>query len=342
MKLIGTLCIFMFLTPGYSQNAATDKVASANAKAEALMGEVEQSKGSPYIMNTHIAELTNAMIFGPVDERTRRDIAIRLIKIHRTLGNTGVDLANKKRIFEAIGINDNGPESHKLFLDEMDSPSKEVMFAAVREINARGLHGDDIYDKVESLGKKGLLSETATLVHLGYANPSRGIKEIVKFLKTTQSLAKFVSVAVVLPYGYYDDPDTLDVIIDRYEEFKTKPPYDKESAEYTPDRAISFKDLWKYVDVREGKRLQLALEILKDQGVCDYRNLPQLSRRLASNEPITRQAVTDFLASQIASGNLEKDKVRPILEEASRKETDPKLRRRMDEILVTIKGRDKK
>jgi hypothetical protein len=330
--------IVMLLLPALNgqnvQAGSGTEILSTQAKLEKRLATAERwQRWSPMATNNALQAIVDLMKKPDLDSGVRREATKRLIKIYYAVDDSSLtNNANKKRILEAIGRSDNSEEAQKFFLDVLGSDNKEYRRMALWSISPYGTHGDAIYDKIKSLESTGILTKGDSLVQLANANPERAIEEIKEFLKTTQDLNEFVGVALNLPKKYHSDPDTLDVIIDRYEDFKSKPiPAGHKG--YTPEGAILSEHLWKYIDVREGKRLKTAMEIIRAKGVCYDNDIPRLLKKIKSANATTREATSDFLDSQIDSGNLPKEKVLPILEEARNGEHDQKLKKKLGEII---------
>jgi len=294
---------------------------------------------SPMATNNALQDIVDLMKKPDLDAGAKREATKRLIKIYYAVDDSSLtNNANKKRILEAIGASDSSSEAQDFFIKVLDSDKDEYRKMALWSIDGPyGVHGDVVYDKIKSLERNGVIARGLSMATLAKANPERAIEEIKEFLKTTHDLKEFVGVGLSLPDRYQDDPNVLDVIVDRYEDFKSKP-IPAEYKGYTPEGAILSDHLWKYIDVREGKRLKTAIDMIRAKGVCYDKDIPRLITKIKSTNAITREATADFLSSQIDSGNLPKEKVLPILEETRNSEHDQKLKKKLGEII----GRHKK
>jgi len=329
----GFITVLIFAGLAYAQKDSVQaETPKAKAQIEEMLATAERNMREPYKLNDAIHALRRRIPNRDVGAETRREATKRLVKIFYSIDDSLANPANKERILEIVGFFDNSPEAHEFFLKVLSSGNAKHRKMALRTISPHGVHGDDLYAKIKSLEREGVLSHVGSLLNLARANPARAVEEMKSFLKTTQNLKEFVVIGLDLPEGYYDDPDVLDIIVDRYAEFKAKPiPHEYEG--YTPEGAIASEYLWKYIDVREGEKLKKAMRIMQAKGVSYSKDLPLLAKKIKSNNPVTREAIVDFLDSQVISGNLKKETVVPILEEAKNSEHDQRVKLKLEGIL---------
>lgn len=283
--------------------------------------------------NSALQEIVDLMKEPELNSEAKRAATKRMIKVYYAIDDSMTNNANKKRILEAVGRSDPGPEAQEFFLEVLDSDNTEYRNMALWSINSPyGVHGDAIYTKIQSLERKGVLTKGHSLVELAKANPSRAIPEMKEFLRTTQELKDFIAVSLNLPKEARHNPDVLDIIVERYPDFKAKPRTERDAG-LSPEDAIWFPDLWGYIDVREGSHLKNALRMIRAQGVSGVRDIPRLEKKIQGNDVGSREAVAEFFADQIDSGNLPKEKVLPILKEVRDRERDQKLKRKIENII---------
>lgn len=325
-----TLALTLLISAGYAQNNPSNEKGRAEmmASVDKLLTKAEHSINDPYKLNGILYEYSHTPPRIYLTQDDRREIAKRLIKIFYAIDESLSSMANKHQIMVIVGASDNSPEAHKFFLDVLNIDNEEYRKMALWGIRPTGLHGDDLYEKIRSLERDGKITKIRSLQCMTRANPTRALEDMKVILKTTKDVNEFVNVGVNLPYPSGDAPEVLDIIIDRYHDFKRKASSAGEGAD-APEGAIASQTLWPYIDVREGARLKTALEIIDDKGVCGQKDLPILRKKLKSADSVTREATTDFLGKQVSSGNLRKEVVLPVLDEAYGRETDQKVKRRM-------------
>ena len=323
-----TLALTLLISAGYAQNNPPNNEARAEMMAgvDKLLTKAEHSINNPYALNGILYEYSHTPPRIYLTKEDRREIAKRLIKIFYAIDES--NMANKQHIMEIVGASDNSPEAHKFFLDVLNIDDERYRKMALWGIRPTGLHGDDLYEKIKALQKEGKITKIRSLQCMTRANPERALEEMKVILKTTKDVSEFVNVGVNLPYPSGDAPEVLDIIIDRYHEFKSKASSAGEGAE-APYGAIASQTLWPYIDAREGARLKTALEIIDDQGVCGQKDIPILHKKIKSADSVTREAAADFFGKQVSSGNLRKEVVLPILEEAYGRETDQLVKQKI-------------
>lgn len=325
-----TLLLALLISTGYAQNNPPNNEARAEmmASVDKLLTKAERSINNPDKLNDILFEYSDSPPRVYLTKEDRREIAKRLIKIFYAIDESLTSMANKSRIMEIVGASDDSPEAHKFFLDVLNIDNEEYRKMALWGIRPTGLHGDDLYEKIRSLERDGKITKIRSLQCMTRANPKRALEEMKVILKTTKSVKEFVRVGINLPYPSGDAPEVLDIIIDRYHDFKGKAASAEEEG-YTPERAMASQTLWPYIDIREGARLKTALEIIDDKGVCGQKDLPVLRKKLKSADSVTRAATADFLGKQVSKGNLRKEVALPVLEEAYGRETDQKVKQKI-------------
>lgn len=323
-----TLALTLLISAGYAQNNPSNEKGRAEmmASVDKLLTKAEHSINDPYKLNGILYDYSNTPPRTYLTKEDRREISKRLIKIFYAIDES--NMANKQHIMEIVGASDNSPEAHKFFLDVLNMDDERYRKMALWGIRPTGLHGDDLYDKIDALQKEGKITKIRSLQCKTRANPERALEEMKAILKTTKDVNEFVDVGINLPYPAGAEPEVMDIIIDRYHGFKGKASSAGEGAD-APADAISFQRLWPYIVAREGERLKTALEMIDDKGVCGPDNMPILRKKLKSADSVTREATVDFMSKQVSRGNLRKEVVLPVLDEAYGRETDQKVKQRM-------------
>ncbi len=331
----GLLVLLLFCGIVYATDKTQIDEGSARAKAqmEKLLYEVEINSKNPDRLNDALYEYMRYPEKPHLKSEERREVSKRFIKVFYSIDDSLTNMANKERIMEIVGFSDNGPEAHEFFLRILSSDNEEYRKMALWGIRPLGVHGDDLYEKIKELEREGKITKIRSLQCLARANPTRALEEMKIILKTTKSVKEFVLVGANLPARIGEAPEVLDIIVDRFNDFEGKP-VSAEDAGYSPERAVSSKTLWKYIDGKDGVRLKEALEIIRVKGVCGDDDLPVLEQKLRSADKVTRETVSDFLGNQVESRNLRRDRVIPILKIAENMESDQKVKRK---IQATVK-----
>lgn len=308
----------------------------AKTKIQELLSGLESERDS-YDMSSRLWDFeqkvlsfrNNGMQYLP---ETTREISVRLIKVFNRLGDKDIDEANKARIVEIVGITDNSQEAHAFFYAILENGSERSKKMALFSIWPRGVRGDDIYDKVESLVGKGRLKRIDSLDPLKRANPERAIKEIQDYARTTNDVAEFKGVGQLL--SEYDRPELMEVVIGRYPEMKKK--WNGYFGD-DPARSIKSKLLLKIAERKDGVTLKTVLEMLSQDGTSGEETLPIIAKKLESNDVVSREAAIDFLFGQMRQGNIKSGKIKPILDVAVRKEKNKAIKAKAEELLEELR-----
>lgn len=346
MAIIMGISLFFAVSGVYAQkNKSQIETSEVKANIESLILDVEKKVDNPLKLNRAIKKVNdqllgywNSNIF--VSNETKRDVTIRLINIFNKITDFEMNNASKIWIIETIGINDNSSEAHKFFLSLLKSENKKHRDHALWSLNPTGVHGNDIYDEIKNLENKKILSKLNSLMYLKSASLQRALPEIQNFLRTTKNINDFVVAGVNLCL-FYKNPEVIDVLIDRYNEFNAiKAKTKKEYVNYeAPHGAIPTKLLLKYIQIKEGKRFKIALEILNKKGTTDEEEFPLILPKLKSKDIVTREAVISFLENQVTRMGVKEGIVIPILEEAEKNEKDKELKNKINKKINNLKKR---
>jgi len=133
------------------------------------------------------------------------------------------------------------------------------------------------------------------------------------------------------------DPDVMDVVVERYDYFKSKPiPPEYVKEMYSPDDAFDLKMMELYVKAKEGIRFKKSLEVLSDMGVFGNRKIAWIESKLKSSDLTTRRATVDFLEHQINIGSVKKENIKTSLKDAENREKDKELKAKLKLIINRI------
>lgn len=312
------------------------ETSEARAKIQGMLSGLEAEK-DPYDISSRLWDFemkvlsyrNNGMRYNP---ETTREISIRLMAMFNQLSDSDINKANKESIIEIIGLIDNSQEARTFFMNILENGTERNKKTALLRIWPRGVRGDDIYDKVKSLVDKGRLKRLDSLDPLKRANPERATKEIQDYARTTSNVAEFKGVGQLL--SEYDKPELMEVVIDRYPEMKKK--WNGYFGD-DPARSIKTKLLVKIAELKEGARLKTVLEMLNQDGTSGEETLPIITKKLESNDALSREAAVDFLRGQVQQGNIKSAKIKPILDGALRKEKNKVVKAKGEKLLKELR-----
>jgi len=303
-----------------------------------MLVDVESSKNNPLALNHAIKTLSDQLLNNwnrkvYVSPDTTRNVTVKLIAIFNGLNDEGTNQANKLRIIEAIGVSDNSVEAHNFILSVMDNGASKQREMALRSVCSIGVRGDDVYQKIKELVKKGIVKEEDSFEPLQRVDAKKALPEIQKFLLTTKNVKHFVKIGLVL--SDYQDPNLLDVLVERQSEFKAEQPKTAQAAidAMQPEDAIGSKDLKKYIEIREGKKVKLALALLLKKGTSGDRDLSLFEKKFSTGQQETKDALLDFFDAQVEGGNYSSEKVSQVLKQAQLKEINPIIKARIEKMV---------
>jgi len=317
-RLIVTVVVLISLMPSYARDSNA-KFIDPDAKVDELVSSVERWRWLPWKLNTALMHLDSEISKSSVSDKALRDMTRRLTKIYYSLSDVMMSIANKKRIIELVGV-DNGPEAHEFFLQVLSDTNVEYRDKALRTIYPKGVHGDDLYEKIKSLENANAFPKAKSLMYLKLANPERALKEIQDFLGTTQDLEDYIKVGINMSFAYRD-PRVIDVVFDRYPEFRNKPGGAAASG------VIDWDSLNRYLQSTEGERFGKAMTVFADKDILDDDNRSLLFLKLKSKDHKTRKAVGEYLIKQVSRPTMPKEELLRVLNEAHAIESDAEIRK---------------
>ncbi len=344
-KILIFSIIISFATLLHAQGVA-NKVETPEVREtiNKMLADVESAKSKPLPLNRAINTLSDQLLNNwntkvYVSPDTTRNVTKKLIAVFNGINDEGTNQANKLRIIEAIGFSDNSQEAHDFFLSLMEKGTKKQQEMLLRSLSPIGVRGDDIYQKVKELVIKGTLKEENSFAALQRVDAKKALPEIQRFLSTTKNVEHFVKIGLVL--SYYQDPNLLDVLVERQSEFKVEQPKTMQEAmnRMEPADAIGSKDLKKYIEVREGGKVKSALALLRKKGTSGDKDLSFFEKRLSSNVSETREALLDFIQDQVDDGNFSADKVTPVLKRVELNEKNGKIKTRIKNLIDKVNQR---
>lgn len=303
---------------------------SAQKDILGVLDKMKASADDPLVVNDLIHELDSKWNyyarFNIVFESSfREEMMSRLIAFYDSIepDSEGINFANKVRILEFIGPRDNSSEIHRFYLRELDTPNKNLQEYVLRSVGGKmGVNGDDIYNKIKELVVKRKLSEAASLRYLKAASKKRALRDFQVFIKKTNDLNDFITAGIFL--CDYRDPAVLDVLADRYPDFKPKP---RKSFGDNPAFAFTNEMLKKYIEYASGKKLVRALEIANDAGTFGNEELPLFGKKLRDENTIVgRTAVVDFILQKVRQGFVSKNNALLLLKDAINQKNAPEVK----------------
>lgn len=324
------LFVNMFSLSTYAQSYRETSVnAESNARMENLLSSAERYKWLSVKLNSVLLQIDNEIAGGGMSEETLRDMTRRLVKIYYSLSDTMTSGANKKRIINIVGA-DNSPEAHKFYIEVLSDTRGEYRDMALRSISPKGIHGDDLYGKIKVLEDAKAFSKSQSLMYLKLANPERALKEIHAFLRGTQNLDDFAMVGFNMSVAY-DDPNAMDVVFDRYLEFRSKPGGERASG------AVEWEMLKKYLRVSEGDKFEKAMQMFEDQNILVKDVRVMLFEKLGSKNSVTRKVSADYLLKQVGRPSMPKEELLRVFESAHSKESNAEIRRKLGLGMETLR-----
>jgi len=333
IALSGFLAVFVLAGLAYAQKDNTKTISpEIKAEIEGLLSKAESKIKDPLKLNEILQRLDSNTYLNPLyvaDSETKRSVMQRLIKIYNSIDAVSTNGVNKMRIVEIASI-DNSPEVHAFYLSILENGPEISRKYVLRSVFFGAVNGDDIYNKIKDIQARGLAKNDEVLPALKGANPQRALKEIQQFVRTTNNPEEYVWSGMLL--CGYKDADILDVIIERYDYFKSIPKVERPN-HYDPSFSFDIDMLKKYIEVKEGVKLKKALEIFDDSGVFGDRKLPLLKSKIESKDAISREAVIDFLEHQMRNGSVAKEKILPILKDAQSQETNHALKLKLGKVI---------
>jgi hypothetical protein len=331
MKKIMLICATLLLA---STASALDKskmsVAQIEAEVETRVSKAETLVKYPMALNDILQELDHRSYLYYVSQPKKHDATQRLAKIYSVLDDELTNTANKRRIIGIIGLGNNGPEAHEFILSVLENGPELYRKEALGVLYGRTLKGDDIYNKVKDLIARKVIRQEDSLFALKGVNPKRATKEIQDFLATTKDPEQYIKKGGLL--SEYGEPDLMDVVIDRYDYFKSIPQAERPD-HYDPTLAFNMDMLKKYIQAKEGARLKKALEMFDDSGVFGDMKMPVIQEKLESKDVSSREAAVDFLVKQIDMGTASERVALPILKAAHSREINPRIKNKLKQAI---------
>lgn len=353
-KMILTVMMLMcFVGTGVSQgispNSGTKK---DEAKINELLSRIEQAQGFPNAMNRAIQVFERKTRPVKVAPELKREIVNRFVGVYKSIGAPSqlcvekfpdtdqyvlclgkeedldelIKSANRRRIIGVVSYYGGSNEAREFFLDVLENANPLYRKEALHQIYFGRINGDEVYNKIQSLVARGLVNKKDVLSSLKGANPKRAVKEIQDVITTTKDPEQFVRTGNLL--SEYGDPDLMDVVVERYAHFRRIPPTER-PYRYNPTLAFKMDTLKRYIEQKEGERLEKAIEIFDDSGVFGETKLPLIAKKLQSHDPVSRKAAVAFLIRQTGRGSINSEKILPLFRDIYTKEIDPVLKQHL-------------
>ena len=297
------------------------------------------------------ARLSNAGKF--ITPGTRHKTLTELINIYARLDaikpkkcaaiwcdDTGLPpyLSAKRSIIElvVIGLYDNSPEADEFILARL-SDSNPEFFEITRVAMYRSKQkSDKIYDKISELAAKGRLTEERALALKMRINYDRALPEIRERLTTTTNKKEFSS--LVRELGYKKDSTVLDLIFERCPTFT-----DSSYIVQGMDPIV----LDAYLITAEGERFKRAINVISPIGTFFFYRKDEMGfykKKLESKNPITREVMVEYITTvtiptvlgeiRWGKNSHEVAATLKLLEDTAKKETNPKIRAKIDNLLT--------
>lgn len=333
MRIIGiTFAAILYSMPLYAKNDDM-KIADQDLKVQEAVSSVERWRWLPWKLNSALMQLDSEVSKGGVSDKALREMTTSLVKVYYSLSDVMMSIANKKRIIELVGA-DNGPEAHEFFLKVLSDKNTEYRDMALRCIYPKGIHGDDLYEKIKNLENAKAFSKAESLMYLKLANPTRALIEIQDFLRTTQNVNDFVMVSLNVS-TFYDDPSCLDVVFDRYPDFR------KKQGGESPSSAVAWSSLRKYLEAAEGERFGGAMQVFADQGIFEPAARNILYKKMKSANLLTREVAVEYVIDHTGDTTIPSRELLEAIESAYAKETNARVKVKLGKAAESVRRREK-
>lgn len=222
----------------------------------------------------------------------------------------------------------------------LDRGNKEERAEALRGLGSPGgVSGNDLYDKIEDLARRKIITDEAKTTYLSRIDKNRAIIKILDELRSTKDKRKFLYRAWTLQDSYRRPADFKEIL-----------PRLKELG-LTQSRSFDGKSdglfwvnadlLAAYVDIAQGNDLKLALEMMAQYGsLTRPASAPALMRRLGHADPQIRVLAAQALEKVMGRSLADKKSINAALDSALQKESDPQAKKSIQDAISRIARAD--
>lgn len=277
----------------------------------------------------------------PIQPATRKKLSQELVRLYTQTKDADFSHPSIRRglIYNVVRYGDN--DSGKPFiLRILDRGTEGERTEALRVLGAPGgVSGPEIYDKVEELAQRGLVSQESKATYLARIDKDRARPKILSELSSTGNKRVFVYNARALQ-DYYRRPEDFKRIIPRLIQFglAKKGSFDgKSNGLFWIDATL----LASYVDTAEGEDLRVVLELMTQYSpLIKPASVPTITRKLENAAPRIRVLAAQGLETA-ANYNLEDVAgIKASLRAAADKEQDAVTKTALQESLMRIERRE--
>jgi len=194
------------------------------------------------------------------------------------------------RVVGIIAGHSNSKEAHKFILQVLKYGPENVRDSALKYSSVLGVHGDDIWDAVIDLEKKGLKRKAEIFYPLKSINIERSNQYLVGIAKTTENIDEFYHAGHLLSFD--KDPALLDEVLPR---MLTFPWPAKSFGPVRPLTAVSSNYIRLYVKTAEGKKLSVGLEVMRKTGGWGRDDYSVIEEKLYSSKSDSRLQAVEYI-----------------------------------------------
>lgn len=202
-----------------------------------------------------------------------------------------------------------------LILRTLESGDKAERDEILRVIGASGgISGDDVYDKISDLARRGIVQAEARTTLLVRINKTRARPELLRDLTSNVNNKVFVRSAAALQ-NYYGDPSDYAKIIPGILQrgLHKEGSYDKGNGLFW----INADHFAQYVQSASGDNLKPALEVLEaDSVLCKPTLTSMLIQHLESPRPEVRVLAARALMKTLAQSGADQGTIKTALHQA--------------------------
>lgn len=227
-----------------------------------------------------------------------------------------------------------------LILEILDHGSKDERSEALRGIGSpAGVSGGDLYEKIEELARRKIITEEAKATYLSRVDKNRALVKILAELRTTKDKRTFLYRAWTLQDSYRRPADFKEILPRLKELGLTK----SRSFDGKSDGLfwVNAELLAAYVDIAQGNDLKLALEMMAQHGALTRPiSAPALIRRLEHPDPEIRVLAAQALEKVMGRSLSDKKGINAALNITLQKELDPQAKKSIQDVIARIARTD--
>jgi hypothetical protein len=223
-----------------------------------------------------------------------------------------------------------------LILSILDRGKKEERAEALRGIGSPGgISGDDLYEKIVELARRGVITNEAKMTYLSRVDKNRALEKILDEIRSTKDRRAFLYAAWTLQDSYHRPSDFKEILPRLKELGLTKDKsFDGKSAGLF---WINTDLLAAYVDIAKGNDLKLALGMMAQYGsLTRPSSAPALMRQLKNPDPEVRVLAAQALEKVMGRSHADRKTINAALKSALQNEKDPQAKISIQDVILRI------